>query len=203
MNRVGVYGASLGGNLVPRAAAYDERIKAVAVNAILPDYYTHWMDEALEQVPGIFSGIMASRLAAMSANGWNKLIAPVARKREDARFVFSLMQWTNHSDSVGEFFKKIQNTWDITPLAGRIAVPFLSLQSEGEGENASRAALAFFEALRCEKKHVVFTSKNGADQHCTLNNLQVLADVLYPWFRKALNAPESAATMTGTCPRLL
>ncbi|CAG0927713.1 hypothetical protein TFLX_00574 [Thermoflexales bacterium] len=186
MDRLGVYGVSLGGFLVPRAAAFEKRIKAVAVNAILPNYYKHWIDEAVEQVPGIFSGIVASRLDALSESGWNKLTEPVAKKREDARFVFSLMYWTNHVTSMGEFYKKIQNSWDIMPLARDIRVPFLSLQSEGEGQNASRAAESFFEALTCEKKHIVFKMENGADQHCTLNNLEYVADVIYPWFLRVL-----------------
>ena len=186
MARIGVYGVSLGGFLAPRAAAFEPRIKAVAVNAILPNYYRHWMDEALEQAPRIFSGAIASHLAGYSAADWNKLVSPVLKVREDARFVFSLMDWTNRTSSPGEFFKKIQGVWDIMPLAGQITVPFLSLQSEGEGENASRAAEVFYEALSCQKKHVIFRAYNGADQHCTLNNLQLAADVLYPWFRKVL-----------------
>ncbi len=96
------------------------------------------------------------------------------------------MDWTNHTRSMGEFLKKIQNTWDILPLAGQISVPFLSLQSEGEGENASRAALSFYQALTCEKSHIVFKVENGADQHRTMNNLEFASDILYPWFRKVL-----------------
>ena len=163
MSGMGVYGVSLGGFMVPRAAAFDKRIKAVAVNAILPNYFRHWLDEALEQVPGVFGGFLASRLEALSADAWNKIAEPVARKREDARFVFSMMDWTNGTHSFGEFMKKIQGDWDIMPLAAQITVPFLSLQSEGEGEHASRAAQAFYDALTCEKKHVVFRTGNGAD----------------------------------------
>jgi hypothetical protein len=74
------------------------------------------------------------------------------------------------------------------PLAGQITAPFLSLQSEGEGENASRAAQAFYDALNCEKKHIVFRSENGADQHCTMNNIQYATDIIYPWFKKVLLA---------------
>jgi hypothetical protein len=125
-------------------------------------------------------------LAKYSEADWNKLVNPIAKKREDARFVFSLMDWTNGTQSMGEFFKKIQGSWDIMPLAGQITVPFLSIQSEGEGENASKAAETFYEALKCEKKHVVFKAENGADQHCTMNNIQLLADVLYPWFQKVM-----------------
>jgi len=194
MNRLGVYGVSLGGFLVPRAAAFEKRIKAVAVNAILPNYYKHWLDEALEQVPGIFSGVIASRLSTYSDVDWNKLINPVVKKREDARFVFSLMDWTNNTRSPGEFFKKIQKDWDIEALAGQISVPFLSLQSEGEGENASKAAETFYELLKCDKKQVVFKTENGADQHCTLNNIQFAADVLYPWFHKVLNTDDPIGT---------
>jgi hypothetical protein len=186
MAGLGVYGVSLGGFLVPRAAAFEKRIKAVAVNAILPNYYRHWIDEALEQAPGIFSGILASRMAAFSADDWDRLTDRVARKRADARFVFSLMDWTNGTRGMGEFFKKIQADWDIMPLAGRITAPFLSLQSEGEGENAAAAAETFYNALTCDKEHVVFRTENGADQHCTLNNLQLASDVIYPWFRKVL-----------------
>jgi hypothetical protein len=186
MARLGVYGVSLGGNLVPRAAAFEKRIKAVAVNAILPNYFKHWMDEALEQAPRIFIGMVASRLEAFSEADWNKLVDPVAKKRDDARFVFSLMDWTNGTRSMGEFFKKIQNNWDILPLAGQITVPFLSLQSEGEGENAIKAAEDFYKALTCEKERIIFKSENGADQHCTLNNLEFASDIIYPWFLKVL-----------------
>ena len=72
------------------------------------------------------------------------------------------------------------------PLVDKINIPFLSLQSEGEGENAVKAAESFFDALNCEKKHILFKSENGADQHCTLNNLEYAADVIYPWFQKVL-----------------
>jgi len=186
MARLGVYGVSLGGFLVPRAAAFDRRIKAVAVNAILPNYFKHWLDEATEQGPGVFSGFVASRLDALSEDAWNKLVDPVAKKRDDARFVFSLMDWTNGTHSFGEFMKKIQDRWDIMPLAGQITAPFLSLQSEGEGANASRAAQTFYQALTCEKEHIVFKAENGADQHCTMNNIQFAADVIYPWFQRTL-----------------
>jgi hypothetical protein len=184
--RLGVYGVSLGGFLVPRAAAFDGRIKAVAVNAILPDYFKHWLDEALEQAPRVFSRFAAPRMAAFSAADWNRLTRPVLRKREDARFVFSLMDWTNGTSGPGEFFKKIQGAWDILPLAERIEAPFLSLQSEGEGRNASRAAENFYRALKCDKRHLVFRTENGADMHCAMNNIQLAADVLYPWFKKKL-----------------
>ena len=166
MAGIGVYGVSLGGFMVPRAAAYDKRIKAVAVNAILPNYFRHWLDEALEQVPGVFSGFLASRLEALSIDAWNKMVEPIARKRDDARFIFSLMDWTNDTRSFGEFMKKIQSNWDIMPLAGHITVPFLSLQSEGKAR--TRAVPQRHSIMRSRAKRNILSSGQKTEPTSTV-----------------------------------
>ncbi|CAG0927705.1 2,6-dihydropseudooxynicotine hydrolase [Thermoflexales bacterium] len=184
-DRVGLYGVSLGGYLAPRAAAFEPRVKAIAVNGILPNYYHFWTDSIMEYVPGIFRKFAAKKLADLTETDFNRLAEPLTKKDFGLEWIASLMNWTNGTKTFGEFLVKTKGL-DNLPLAEKISIPFLSLQSEGEGELARRAAQEFFERLPGDKLHITFKGENGADQHCALNNLQFAADVVYPWFQKKL-----------------
>jgi alpha-beta hydrolase superfamily lysophospholipase len=173
--RIALSGWSLGGYLAPRAASGEHRLAACVAD------------------PGLWS--IASGLRAFSA----KLGVPpeaTAKPGEidrqvldrmwqvitnDRKLRWSVVQrgfWVNGVDNLRDFLRCIE-AFSMEGRAQDIRCP--TLITHAEDDPLAGSAQAFFDALRCPKDIIRFTSTEGAGSHCEMMNRSPLNRRVLDW----------------------
>lgn len=170
MNRLGLYGISLGGYFATRAACFEPRIRALAVNSPIVDLKAYQLGffppEVVEDPPEL-------RLEWMPDIPNSELPPKLRALLKIAFFRFgieSLRDWVALLDAfqTGEHL-------------GRIAIPCLSMVGEAEGGEPLAQAQAFKKGVAGPVAERIFRYEEGADAHCQVGNLPLSLAVLYDW----------------------
>ncbi len=184
--RLGLYGYSFGGYLTSRAAACDERIKALAANALLPRPQYLVKQALLTRLPSFARPIGERALIPMinlaMRTSW-VLEATVEQS----------MWWTSGTDSIESYLRRLGD-FNLEGLAGRIKCPVLCTIGVGEGQAALGESRAFFDLLpNPNKTYVKLTTEMGADNHVGLNNIAYTAGVIFDWFGEVFRGARDKA----------
>ena len=163
--RLAAYGISAGGYIVPRAAAYDKRIKACVANSLLSD---------LER-------IMKSSLLQ-----FGKLF-----KKSDP-LTFRLMEMIAWRWGLKSAWKLIGKNRDCKVNPGLIDCPTLILIGEGEYQGSKeiqRQQRQGLEVIRHHQKELIITPGNeGAAMHVLGENLPLMSQVVFDWLDEVFKA---------------
>lgn len=171
--RLAIAGVSGGGYMVLRAAAYEKRIRAVAANTPILD-----MGRVLDaEIPPSF------------------LRAPKGL----ASLLIRLSGSFNPAGETG-LQKNLWQAGTTDPLAGmeigrrakvdpaRIECPILCAAGEGDPLECQAQTRLCYENVRSARKEIrIFTSAEGAEAHCQVNNLPLWNQVLYDWLDVIFN----------------
>lgn len=156
-----VMGISNGGYFVPRAAMFDDRIKAVVVSSAVVDNY-----RMFQQMP--FAKDTQEQIDA-----WPPF----------KHFVTSAVTWRwglDPSDVQGQVEKNKHFQFDPSKVTG----PLLDLVGEGEyaNEETQRQQKECMDGLPNPKKKLVITPVNeGASSHCIGENRSLLSQLAFDW----------------------
>ncbi|MFP4498203.1 MAG: alpha/beta hydrolase family protein, partial [Vulcanimicrobiota bacterium] len=159
--KLAVYGISNGGYFVPRAAQYDDRIKAVVVSSAVVDNY-----RMFEQMP-------FARQTQEEIVNWPDF----------KRCVTSAVTWRwglDSSDIKGQVAKNVGYQFD----PAKITCPFLDLVGEGEhvNEETRRQQKECMEKLPTKNKKLIITPANeGASSHCIGENRSLMSQLVFDW----------------------
>jgi hypothetical protein len=163
--RLGAIGLSWGGHFVPRAAAFDERIKAVVANALVLE------------TRGIFMLLHGIPLDAPSDADFESMVDwsdPYnAWFLDEVRWRCGLVDrpLAEYFEYMGEF-----NLWDSAPL---VECPLLALSGPGEGGYIEDLATRGFELLKGPKTRL--HAGIGAEAHCQVNSPSRGARLTFDW----------------------
>ena len=92
--------------------------------------------------------------------------------------------WQGGVNDFQEFVKGAQ-TAKVDPAL--ITCPYLCLAGEGDPPSAIEQTNEVYSRLTSPKKAIrIFTVEEGADAHCTVNNLSLMRQVLFDWLDDAL-----------------
>lgn len=160
-DRLAVFGISNGGYFVPRAAMFDDRIKAVIVSNIISDNY-----RAFKKMP--FSTDTQEQIdkwppfkyAVISAVSWRWGLDP--------------------ADLKGQLEKSKDCQFD----PAQIKCPFLDIVSEAEyaSEEIYKQQQECMNALsNPNKKMVITTAKEGGASHCIGQNRTLMSQIAFDW----------------------
>ncbi|NDJ60743.1 MAG: alpha/beta hydrolase, partial [Chloroflexi bacterium] len=145
--RLTLLGYSLGGYLGARAVAYDKRIKAVVLNALMPSFYDYMMGGISGELPGAIGGFVVNALETWSDSFINWVGQRLMGKSDIHRATAELyMFWANGVSSFAEYLKTIKH-YNIYGLEKQIACPVLVVQGEGEGAVPRQMATDYLEKL--------------------------------------------------------
>lgn len=165
--KIALYGASWGGMLTPRGAAFDRRISALIVN---PGQY-----DAMENIKKIMEN--ATDGSDMTVNTASFLQAAMQDKFLASKFYAKMFVHGLESPmSLIEEWKKYHNR-DIAPM---ITCPTLVADAENEHLSAGQAK-ELFEALSCPKEYILFTSAEGAGEHCCMGAQGLFNQRIFDW----------------------
>ena len=173
---VGLVGVSMGGYYAPRAAAFEERVAACVA-------FDHMHD------PLLAAAGEHPRLAPLVARApvalVNALAALGARFDPEARAMLDTVTWVFGVDSAASFQRAL-SSYSLSGIAGEIDCPMLVLAGEDDHFVPLSLAQAFLDELTCPTTLRVFTTEEGAGEHCQVGNLRLATGVIYDWFDESL-----------------
>ncbi|MFY1637400.1 alpha/beta hydrolase family protein [Solwaraspora sp. WMMB335] len=172
-DRVAIYGVSLGGWAVLRAAATDHRLAAVVANSPVLDF--HAVTSAPPPTP---------------PSGGQP--APSAEK---LAYHLDLLRWTygNGVENRQQWLDLIRD-FRADHLVADIKCPVLALSSDGEPPSVHPQVERFVETCPAPVTAIRFTAADGADAHVQFNNVQLVTDTVYDWLDDTLGTAPARAS---------
>jgi len=165
--RLALSGLSMGGNLAPRAVAYEKRITAVIANSLIPDLKTVMLTMMGFDPSKPYGADMEATLD--SSEPMKNFLATNVKERCG----FAGKSLAALFDSLGAY--------NLAGLEGKITCPLLSIAGEGEGPLATGLGHAFYEKLTCPKAERLVRFVDGGEAHCTMNNLSLKHQIEFDW----------------------
>ncbi len=169
--RIALMGLSMGGALVPRAAAFEKRIKLLIANPGVYEWsriYTDFIgrgDPGLAQLPekdpAAFNALMAQAAAASPLMKWGLVDAMWKHGvATPAQLMTGMKAYTNRG------------------FAERITCRTLVI--DGEAEEFGQAK-ELYDALTCPKDYLLFTAEETAPLHVQVGALAVSSQRIFDW----------------------
>ncbi len=180
--QIALRGISFGGELTPRAAAFEHRIAALVAD---PGSMSAW-----ENYPPIVQDVAKAGTPEQVNAEWNSLIVPDSTPEETFSLKKSLEIFSAaaHDDvkqgkvptDFGELAPAIQR-YNLFDVADRITCPTLVTQYEGDTFFTTQGR-QLFDELNVEKKDFVeFTAVDGAQYHCGPMAPQLVNETCWDW----------------------
>lgn len=187
--RIALTGLSMGGNLAPRAAAFEHRLAAVVAE---PGIVSPW-----SAFPEGFRKIVGEDKDETNKI-WNSDVVPALGKPEmaEARFMLAKRYEPFGSDVLDAVRqgRLATDIWtpsqavqqlDITTVAARIEAPTLVLDYDDE-QFYPKQAKQLFSLLRARKDYVKMTAGEGANFHCSPMAPRRHNEVIFDWLEKTV-----------------
>jgi pimeloyl-ACP methyl ester carboxylesterase len=169
---IALFGYSLGGLLVARAAAYERRVAALilddgvydfyaAFTASSPSFFTRWIDQGRDG--------RVNRLSALNA-----------RFDVGARWAMQNGCWAMAARSHAELFRKIKD-YSLAGVAQHVTAPTLILDAEEDHFLKGQPQLVERALTQAPTKLVTLTAAEGAGEHCHMGALTRAHQVMFDW----------------------
>jgi alpha-beta hydrolase superfamily lysophospholipase len=178
--RIALSGWSLGGYLAPRAASGEHRLAACIADPGL------WSIASGLRGYAVKLGISREALVNIGEIDEGLLNRIWQIIRNDRRLWWSIVQrgfWVNGVKNLRDYLRCVEE-FTMDERADQIQCPMLLTQAEEDPLAAD--AQAFFDALRCPKAFIRFTSAEGAGDHCEMKNRSLLNRRVFDWLDMTL-----------------
>jgi alpha-beta hydrolase superfamily lysophospholipase len=165
--RLAAYGISFGGYFVPRAAAFEPRIRACVANSMLFDSFDQWDQSNIRRIKGLYRWIATRKAPFVMRMG-------------------QLMAWRWGVDMDRLYDLPEKNRGFVFDPA-RIKCPTLILIGEGEYQNPiihaqQERAMAALPDPR--KKFLIGPLNEGAGHHCLGENVGLMSALVFDWLEE-------------------
>ncbi|WP_328761270.1 MULTISPECIES: alpha/beta hydrolase [unclassified Streptomyces] len=186
-SKIALTGLSMGGDLAPRAAAFETRIAALVA---MPGCVEPWLG-----FPPEIRKILTPD-EQQTNDIWNKEVVPelppeaaaVLKKRFEPFSAAAMLQ-ARQGKLFTDFYtpaSRIQ-AMSITNVVGRIKAPTLVLDYEGEQFYPGQPR-RLYDALTSPKDYLKLTAAQGAQLHCSPMAPQLHCEVVFDWLDKTLGS---------------
>jgi pimeloyl-ACP methyl ester carboxylesterase len=168
---IALMGISMGGYLAARAAAFEHRISAcILYNGVYDGY------------DALVSSLPKSLLNAIE-NGKQEIVNITFEILMDSdpnlRFNMAHGMWTTGSNSPYELIMKSKD-YTVKNIAKSIECPTLVLEAEKDDSFPGQPKKVY-DALTCQKKYILFTSEEGAEEHCQCGASALSNQRIFDW----------------------
>ncbi|WP_328605774.1 alpha/beta fold hydrolase [Amycolatopsis sp. NBC_00345] len=176
-DRIAVFGYSMGGYLVARAAAFEHRIAALILDdgvhdlhaafyRSLPPALTGWIDEQRDDVANPVLGLIAS------AN-------------TQVRWALNNGKWTMGVDSAAALVRRSRD-YTLTGIADRITAPTLIMDAENDQFFAGQPQKVEQALVNAPTTLVTLTEAEGAGEHCHMGAMSRAHQTMFDWLDDTL-----------------
>jgi pimeloyl-ACP methyl ester carboxylesterase len=170
------FGYSLGGYLVARAAAFDDRAAALVLDDGLYDFHQAYVNA----VPGFVMKLIYGRRDRIP----NWITGLLARFDTQARWGLDNGRWTIGGDSYADFLRRTTG-YSLKGVADRINTPALIMDAE-EDQFLRGQPEALASRMTAPTTMAYFTSAEGAGEHCHVGSLLRAHQVIFDWLDERL-----------------
>ncbi|OGV18668.1 MAG: hypothetical protein A2X47_07115 [Lentisphaerae bacterium GWF2_38_69] len=175
-DKIAVYGISMGGYLIPRAAAFDNRIKACIANGGVSNFY----EPFVRNFPKDFMLLKDS-----DPEKFNQEIMEIGKKMVEVKWFIENGMWTFNVETPIEFLNKMKK-YDLTGVAEKIKCKTLIIDGSEDTFMRGQPELLYSE-LKCEKTFMLFDEESTGQLHCQLGALGISNERIYTWLNNALD----------------
>jgi len=175
-DKIAVYGISMGGYLIPRAAAFDKRIKACIANGGIYDLY----DAFTHNMPKEFA-----ELAFKDPSVFNKEIEEADQKIVVLNWFIGNGMWTFNVNDPSDLMHALKK-YNLKGVAEKISCD--SLIVNGTADTFMQGeAIKLYDNLKCKKTYMLFDDESTGELHCQLGALGISNEKIYTWLNTALD----------------
>ncbi len=175
-DKIAVYGISMGGYLIPRAAAFDDRIKACIANGGVYDFY----EPFVRNFPKDFIAMKDSNPEA-----FNQGMIEIGKKLVEVNWFVGNGMWTFNAATPADFLNLMQK-YDMSGVANKIKCQTLVIN--GSDDTFMRGQPEkLFNALKCNKTFMLFDDESTGELHCQMGALAISNERIYSWLNNALD----------------
>jgi dienelactone hydrolase len=179
--RLALMGVSLGGELAPRAAAFEPRLAALIANDGLYDYgATH-----LAVVPQDQRAVFEAALRAEHAPRVDEMLAAAMKQSPTARWAFAHGMYATGAPSARAYIAKALDYNLKGGVAEKIACPTLVCEAEDDLFFKGQPQ-ELYDRLTCPKTLIRFTNAEGAGAHCQVGAARLAFARIYDWLDETL-----------------
>jgi alpha-beta hydrolase superfamily lysophospholipase len=179
--RIALMGASLGGELAPRAAAFEPRLAACIANDGLYDYAAPYLSAVPEAARGAFlTMIKADRSPAL-----DHILNGMMKASPTARWSFIHGMYSFGVTSPRAYLAAVL-TYNLKDgIAERIRCPTLVCDAESDLFFKGQPQ-ALYDHLTCRKTLMKFTADEGAGAHCEVGAGRLAYARIFDWLDETL-----------------
>jgi pimeloyl-ACP methyl ester carboxylesterase len=169
-NRIALMGISLGGYLAPRAAAFENRIKVCITNGGVYNFHTVMrLTEEEEKSLDTKEG----------SEEIDKSLYIEMKKNPSLRWSIGNGMFTFQAASPSEWLR-MTRAYTMKGIADKIRCHMLVVDSE-EDKDMPGQAIQLYNALTCPKDFMLFTKKEGAEEHCQIGANVISNERILDW----------------------
>lgn len=168
--RIALLGMSLGGYFAPRAAAFEERIKACIAFNVFYDTF----DSTLNQNPQL------AQVLQLPEEEREQLLALAEQNNSNLRWMLNNGKWVFGLKHRYELFDEMKKA-SLKGIAGQIKCPILLTMGETDHFVSTDQLQALLEEIKAPKTVRVFTIEEGAEEHCQEGNHALFHQVMFDW----------------------
>jgi dienelactone hydrolase len=179
--RIALMGASLGGLLAPRAAAFEKRIAAVIANDGLYDYAA----AQLARAPAHERERIRSMLTADSAPELDSALDQAMKTHSTARWAFAHGMYAMGAPTPRAYLAASLAYNLGNGVAESITCPTLVCEAEGDLFFKGQPQ-ELYDHLTCQKALIRFTDDEGAGAHCQAGAGRLAFARIYDWLDETL-----------------
>jgi len=178
INDVTIVGASLGGMLAPRAAAFDKRIQRVVCWSVFPSF----LDTALFSIPRAMRRLVRQMLRLNIRYPINLIINKKMKEDQTVHWAVHHGMYAYEANTPYEWLKKINN-YQIYDIGDKITQDVLILAASNDHfiptELYKKEIDAFTNAKSITYRR--FTAKEYGEAHCNVGNTKLVFDTIFSW----------------------
>ena len=168
--KIALIGYSMGGYLAPRAAAFEDRIAACIADDGVISIYDAWVD----QLQSIREDIENGNGAVVNA-----VVNTIMNFDIGTKWKITHSMYVFGANSPLDLIQKVEE-FSMHDIAQKIKCPTLLLAGENDRSFAGQAE-KLYNLLKCPKKYILFTTKEGAEDHCHVAALSLANQRIFDW----------------------
>jgi pimeloyl-ACP methyl ester carboxylesterase len=181
-SRIALLGTSMGGELAPRAAAFEPRLAACIANDGLYDFAYAFLGMIPPEQRGTF---VAQIKAPPGPSPLDATLIGMAKASPVARWFFANGTWAFGANSPRELLRKVLDYNLRDGIAEKIRCPTLVCDAEDDLYLGGQAG-ELFSRLTCKKTLLRFTKAEGAGAHCQMGAGLLAFARIFDWLDETL-----------------
>ena len=166
-DKIVLMGISMGGYFVPRALAFEKRVKLAIANGGIVDFMQEREEIDLD-----------------TADKTNHDIEEQMRSNPFLRWFFVHGMYTFNASSPVELIK-MTRPYCLKDVVSNISCKMLVVDSEGESMTPGQSQ-KLYQALKCPKEFMLFLNKDGAGRHCQQGAKCISNERIFSWIENNL-----------------